>query len=151
LIDKHLKIIGDALGTETVNKCKGLFHAKQPMLTDGVLLDPIRLSFPLYLFGAGHVSRCLSKIAKTVDFHITVIDDREEFTNRENFPDVDTIIVKDFYDAFSDLDFTGNEYVVILTRSHAYDASVIGETVKRPVKYVGMIGSKRKIKIILTT
>jgi xanthine dehydrogenase accessory factor len=149
LIDKNLEIIGDALDAETVNQCKGFFREKQPMLMDGILLDPIQSPFPLYIFGAGHVSQCFSKIAKIVDFHITIIDDREGFANIEKFPDADTILVSDFYNAFNYLDFTGNEYVVILTRSHAYDAAVLEEVVKRPVKYVGMIGSKRKVKVIL--
>ncbi|MCX5814794.1 MAG: XdhC family protein [Proteobacteria bacterium] len=149
LIDENLNVTGDVLGSETINQCKGLFHEKQAMLTDGVLADPIQLSFPLYIFGAGHVAQFLSKIAKIADFHITVIDDREEFANSERFPDADTIIVGDFHDAFKCLDFTGNEYVVILTRSHEYDAEVLGECLKETAKYIGMIGSRRKVKIIL--
>jgi xanthine dehydrogenase accessory factor len=148
LIDKHLNTTGDTLDTKTINHCKDIFREKKSMLLDGIFFDPIKLSFPLYLFGAGHVSRCLSKIAKGVDFHITVIDDREKFANKERFPDADNIIVADFHDAFNLLDFTGNEYVVILTRNHTYDASVLEEAMKKPVKYVGMIGSKRKVSII---
>lgn len=149
LIDENLNVIGDALDSKTISQCKGLFHEKQAILMDEVLTDPIQLSFPLYIFGAGHVAQFLSKIAKIADFHITVIDDREEFANSERFPDADTIIVGDFHDAFKCLDFTGNEYVVILTRSHEYDAEVLGECLKEPAKYIGMIGSWRKVKIIL--
>ena len=149
LIDKDLNTTGDALDTETITQCKNIIHEKQAILMDGVFIDPIRLSFPLYIFGAGHVAQFLSKIAKIADFHITVIDDRKEFANTERFPDADAIIVGDFPDAVNYLDFTGNEYVVILTRGHEYDAVVLGESIKRPAKYVGMIGSRRKVKIIL--
>jgi xanthine dehydrogenase accessory factor len=119
------------------------------LLINDVFVDPIRVAFPFYLFGAGHVSQSLAKFAKAVDFHITIIDDRKEFANSERFPDADAIIVSNIHDAFYCLDFTGNEYVVILTRSHEYDAAVLEETLKKSVKYVGMIGSKRKVKIIL--
>jgi xanthine dehydrogenase accessory factor len=89
LINEDLNTNGDALDTKTVNKCKDIFREKQPVFLDGMLLDPIRLSFPLYLFVAGHVSQCLSKIVKIVDFNITVIDDREEF---ETNPDAETLL-----------------------------------------------------------
>jgi xanthine dehydrogenase accessory factor len=148
LIGKDLAVIGDAVDSKTVTLCKDYFLEKKPIVEDGLLVDPLRLSFPLYLFGAGHVSQALSKIAKIADFHVTVIDDRAEFANRERFPDANTIIVADFHDAFNCLDFTGNEYVVILTRGHEHDAAVLGESMKKPTKYLGMIGSKRKIKII---
>ncbi len=149
LIDKDLKITGDEPDTETITQSKQLIYEKQAVLMEGVFIDPLRLSFPLYIFGAGHVAQFLSKLAKIADFHITVIDDREEFANTERFPDADAIIVGDFPDAANYLDFTGNEYVAILTRGHEYDAAVLGETIRKPAKYVGMIGSRRKVKIIL--
>lgn len=149
MIDKELNVIGDPLNNETIDKYKDLFYGNQPVLLDGIFVDPIQISFPLYIFGAGHVAQFLSKIARIAGFHITVIDDREEFANKERFPDANTIIVGDFQDAFNYLDFTGNEYVVILTRSHEYDAEALRESMKRHTKYVGMIGSKRKVKIIL--
>jgi xanthine dehydrogenase accessory factor len=149
LICQDSNFIGDPLDSGTLLRCKSYLYEKQPIFMDGVLADPIQLSFPLYIFGAGHVAQFVSKIAKIADFHITVIDDREEFASRERFPDADVFIVGDFLDAFKCLDFTGNEYVVILTRGHEYDAEVLAETMKKEVKYAGMIGSKRKVKIIL--
>lgn len=149
LIDKELNVIGDPLDDETINKHKDLFYGNQPVLLDGLFVDPIQISFPLYIFGAGHIAQFLSKIARIAGFYITVVDDREEFANKERFPDANTIIVGDFQDAFNYLDFTGHEYIVILTRSHEYDAEALRESMKRDAKYVGMIGSKRKVKIIL--
>jgi xanthine dehydrogenase accessory factor len=149
LVDENLNVTGDSLDNEIIKQCKKLFHEKRPVFMEGILLDPIQISFPLYIFGAGHVAYFLSKIAKIADFNITAIDDREEFANSERFPDADTIIVGNFHDTLKCLDFTGNEYVVILTRSHEYDAEVLGECLKKPTKYTGMIGSRRKVKIIL--
>ena len=90
-----------------------------------ILIEPVRMTFPLYLFGAGHVSQNVSKVANVAEFEVTVIDDREEFANRSNFPDAALIIVGDFHESFNCLDFTGNEYVVIVTRSHELDAVVL--------------------------
>ena len=103
----------------------------------------------LYIYGAGHVSQYLAKVARIVDFDVSVIDDRAEFANSERFPDADRVIVADFREVFDDLEFSGNEYVVIVTRGHTHDAAVLEETVKRPTRYMGMIGSKRKVGIIL--
>ncbi len=149
VIDKELNVVGDPLDSETIEKHKDLFYGNQPVLLDSLFVDPIQISFPLYIFGAGHVAQSLSKIARIAGFHITVIDDREEFANKERFPDANTIIVGDFQDAFNYLDFTGNEYVVIITRGHQFDAEALVESMKRDARYVGMIGSKRKVKIIL--
>ena len=149
LLDKDGNITGDMPDSQIIDQVKEVRHGKKPVLTEGYFADPIQVSFPLYLFGAGHVSQYISKIAKIADFHITVIDDRREFANSERFPDADAIIVANTHDAFCCLDFTGNEYVVIVTRSHEYDAEILEEVLKQKTRYVGMIGSKRKVKIIL--
>jgi xanthine dehydrogenase accessory factor len=83
-----------------------------------------------------------------VDFSVTVIDDREEFANKERFPDANEIIVDNFQNVFNRLKFTGKEFVTIVTRGHQYDAGVLGETMKRQTRYIGMIGSKRKVAIV---
>ena len=78
-----------------------------------------------------------------------MIDDRGEFANHDRFPDAGTILVAGFADALGRLPFTGEEYVVILTWSHEFDAQVLAESMKKSLKYVGMIGSSRKVKAIL--
>ncbi|MCX5803084.1 MAG: XdhC/CoxI family protein [Proteobacteria bacterium] len=148
LIRQDLEIIGDPLDRETVERLKDYLYEKKPVVVDGEVVEAIQVSSPLYIFGAGHVSQFLSKIAKIVDFHVTVIDDREEFANRERFPEADEVIVEDFTKVFNRLDFTGDEYIAILTRGHRYDAEVLEESLRKPVKYIGMIGSKRKVKMV---
>jgi xanthine dehydrogenase accessory factor len=151
ILDKDGNVTGDMLDSAIINQTKELLHGKKPILIRGYFADPIRASFPLYIYGAGHVSQYISKIAKLADFHITIIDDRKEFANGERFPDADTIIVSKIQDAFYCLDFTGDEYVVIVSRSHEQDTQILEEALKHKTKYVGMIGSKRKIKIITDT
>ena len=83
-----------------------------------------------------------------VGFNVVVVDDRHDFANRERFPEAHEIIVEEFQDVFKRLHFHGNEYVAVLTRGHKHDAYVLEEVLKMPTHYVGMIGSRRKAKLI---
>jgi xanthine dehydrogenase accessory factor len=148
VFDKEGNLTGDVPDHRIISQIKALPHLKKPLLAEEHFADPIGVAPSLYLFGAGHVSQYVSKIAKVADFDITVIDDRKEFANQERFPDADAIVVAMMPGAFCCLDFTGNEYVVIVSRSHEEDSEILEETLKRDTRYVGMIGSKRKVRII---
>jgi len=87
-------------------------------------------------------------MAKAVDFHVTVVDDREIFANRERFPEADEVIVEEFRGVFTKTRPPRNAYAVIVTRGHKHDAVVLEEVLRRPPRYTGMIGSKRKVKIL---
>jgi xanthine dehydrogenase accessory factor len=143
-----IDVIGDQVDGAIIQRCRSLLHEKRPVLFQGVLLDPLKMIHPLYVFGAGHVAQFVSQIARIADFDVTVIDDRPEFANEERFPEANALVVDGFPEAVRRLDFTGQEYVVILTRNHESDAQVLEEVVKRPFKYAGMIGSKRKVNVI---
>ncbi len=149
LIDEDAAITGDILPEKEVEELGNYLSEKRPYISDGIVVEPLRSPSVLYIFGAGHVSQFLARIAEIVDFHVVIIDDREEFANRERFPDADEIIVDDFHAVFDRLSFTGKEYVTIVTRGHQYDAYVLEEALRRRTKYVGMIGSRRKVKIVL--
>jgi xanthine dehydrogenase accessory factor len=149
LLRKDGTILGDLPDDNTVDQRVLTFDRREPELTGDFFIEPIRVIVPLYIFGAGHVSQCLARIAKITDFYVTVIDDRKEFANMERFHDADSVIVGAFRDTFCALEFTGNEYAVICTRSHEYDALVLEEVLQKQTKYVGMIGSSRKVKIIM--
>jgi xanthine dehydrogenase accessory factor len=148
LIEQNAVITGDLLEEKDVQKYYQHIAENKPSVINGFVVEPLKAFSLLYIFGAGHVSQFISKIAKIVDFYVAVIDDREEFANRERFPEADEIIVEDFCTVFEKLKFTGQEFVTIVTRGHKYDADVLLETLKRPLKYIGMIGSKRKVKIV---
>lgn len=149
LIEEDLAIHGDALSEDETKTFSGYIRETAPRVIDGVLVEPLKVSSVLYIFGAGHVSQYIARVARMVDFSVKVIDDRAEFANRERFPDAAETIVADTQDAFERLRFTGKEFVVIVTRGHKYDADVLKETLKRETRYIGMIGSKRKSKMIL--
>jgi len=98
----------------------------------------------LYIFGAGHVSANLYKVASNAGFDITVVDDREAYANRERFPDAKEVIADDFDKAMARLSPRDSAYIVILTRGHRDDMRVLRWAVQTPARYIGMIGSKRK-------
>ena len=109
-----------------------------------IFVEPILPQPVLYIFGGGHVSIALANAAHAVGFAIGVIDDRESFANRERFP-MATEIHTSFEDAFEKIKPTASTYLVIVTRGHKDDMRVLGWAVGTSSRYVGMIGSKRKV------
>jgi xanthine dehydrogenase accessory factor len=79
---------------------------------------------------------------------VVVIDDREMFANRDRFPEVDEVIVSEFEKCFDQLNMNDSSYIVIVTRGHLYDGFVLEQAVKTNARYIGMIGSKKKIKTL---
>jgi xanthine dehydrogenase accessory factor len=113
-----------------------------------VLLEPVFSEPTVYLFGGGHVSEQVAPLAKRVHFKVVVIDDREMFANPERFPEADEVIVSEFEKCFDRLNIDDSSYVVIVTRGHLYDGFVLEQAVKSGARYIGMIGSKKKIKTL---
>jgi len=110
-----------------------------------VVIQPIRGLQNLIVFGGGHVSKYLTRIATTAGFSTTVIDDRQEFADPERFPGASRVFASDFDKAFGRIEVKPSTYLVIVTRGHSSDAQVLEMAIRTPAKYVGMIGSKRKV------
>jgi xanthine dehydrogenase accessory factor len=100
----------------------------------------------LIVVGAGHIAVPLAKFAKALDFHVTVIDDRLLFANRDRFPEADEVLVGDMAETIKSLPITSSTYIVLVTRGHKYDEPCLREIIHGPAKYIGMIGSKRRVK-----
>ena len=113
-----------------------------------ILLEPIFSEPTVYIFGAGHVSEQLAPLAKKVHFRVVVIDDREMFANRNRFPGADEVIVSEFEKCFDQLNIDDSSYIVIVTRGHLYDGFVLQQALKTNARYIGMIGSKKKIRTL---
>lgn len=103
----------------------------------------------LILLGAGHVSCPTAKIGKLLGFHVTVMDEREEFLTRERFPDVDLLVQAPFEELSARLPAYANAYYVIVTRGHAGDEICVRQILKRPYTYLGMIGSRNKVQVTM--
>jgi len=109
-----------------------------------VFVEPILPQPLLYIFGGGHVSMALAHAAHKAGFAIGVVDDREQFANRERFPMAEEIYTT-YEDAFEKLKPNASSYLVIVTRGHRDDMRVLGWAVGSEARYIGMIGSKRKV------
>lgn len=113
-----------------------------------ILLEPFFSESTVYIFGGGHISEQLAPLAKKVHFKVVVVDDREMFGNRERFPEADEVIVSEFEKCFDQLNIDDSSYIVIVTRGHLYDGFVLEQAIKTNARYIGMIGSKKKIKTL---
>jgi xanthine dehydrogenase accessory factor len=102
----------------------------------------------LVICGAGHVSIPVIKLGKMLGFHVTVIDDRMQFTNQAAKAGADRVICEDFMKALHDIEENINNYFVIVTRGHRYDQDCLISILKKASSYVGMIGSKLRVKTV---
>lgn len=124
-------------------------ESREPLLLEkeefGIVMEPVYTSGTVFIFGAGHVSKALSLFTRQVDFYTVVIDDRTEFANRERFDTADEVLVIDRYEtAFKDLMIDENSYIIIVTRGHRHDKTVLAQALGTNAGYVGMIGSRTK-------
>jgi len=109
-----------------------------------VYIEPIFPEPRLFILGAGHVGKALSKVAAFSGFRVTVADDREEYANRENIPDATEILVHDFDSIFSGIAVDSRASIVVATRGHNHDLDALRASLKTDVGYIGLLGSRRK-------
>jgi xanthine dehydrogenase accessory factor len=113
-----------------------------------VFIEPVEPAPRLYIIGAGHVGFHLARLAKDAGFQTHVLDDREKFANRTRFPDANEVIVEDIGDWLHQAEFPANAYVVVVTRGHQHDLDALRALAARDLRYLGLIGSKAKVKRI---
>ena len=121
------------------------------MICGGVMdlyIEPVIPSPVAYLFGGGHISLFLSKLSVMAGFKVVVIDDRQQFANQERFPEAEQVIAEEFPFVFEKLPVNRASYLVIVTRGHAYDQEVLQWALTTEAKYIGMIGSRKKIQTL---
>ena len=109
-----------------------------------VYVEPVLPLPTACIFGAGHISKSLSKAANLAGFRTIVIDDRERYANRERFPEAAEVLAGDYEQIFPQLEIGAASYLIIVTRGHRDDMRVLRWAVETPARYIGMIGSKRK-------
>jgi len=98
------------------------------------------------IVGAGHLAIPLVQYTKILGFHTTVIDDRVIFANRERFPDADEVLAGDMAETLGGLEITPQTYIVLITRGHQFDEPCLRAVIHSSAKYIGMIGSRRRVK-----
>lgn len=110
-----------------------------------VFVEAILPTPSAYIFGAGHISKGLAQAAGLAGFHVTVIDDRESFANRDRFPAADAVLADEYETVFPQLTITSSSYLVIVTRGHRDDMRILRWAIGTPARYIAMIGSRRKV------
>ncbi len=109
------------------------------------LVEPLDIAGTLVLLGGGHVSLQIAPLAARVGFRVVVVDDRAEFASRERFPEAEQVVLVELFErALNGLAIDSDSYLVIVTRGHLHDKTVLAQALGSQAKYIGMIGSIRK-------
>ena len=114
-----------------------------------LLIEPPSTVVQLLILGAGHIALPLATMAKIIGYEVTVVDDRPSFANSVRFPTADTIICDDFERALEAININPQTFVVIITRGHRYDKVCLKKVINQPATYIGMIGSRKRVKALL--
>jgi xanthine dehydrogenase accessory factor len=109
-----------------------------------IFIEPILPQPMLYIFGGGHVSGATARVAHMAGFAIGIVDDRETYANAERFP-MASAIHTTYEEAFEKIKPTASTYLLIVTRGHKDDMRVLAWAVRTGARYIGMIGSRRKV------
>ena len=109
-----------------------------------IFVEPVVPQPRAFIFGGGHVSKSISKVANLAGFATSIVDDREAFANRERFPEAEATYAEEYEAVFPKLSVTSSSYLIIVTRGHRDDMRVLRWAVTTPARYISMIGSKRK-------
>jgi len=123
----------------------------RPAVHQGIAFLPVLPRVTLLIVGGGHVGQAVAELAARVDFDIWVLDDRERYASRERFPAAKRLLIGDIGSRLNEVARTeigASTYCLIMTRGHAHDEEALYHLATSPAGYVGMIGSKRKKKLI---
>jgi xanthine dehydrogenase accessory factor len=114
-----------------------------------VLIESFRPGTTLFIFGAGHVGRKLAELADLVAIPYWMVDNRETYAVEELFPGAMGVVCAEFRESFARLPIDENGHLIIVTYGHQYDGLCLEEALKTPARYIGMIGSRKKVVGIL--
>jgi xanthine dehydrogenase accessory factor len=132
-----------------IGPLRSLDERPRPYLAEGVSYLPQLQRCRLLIVGGGHVGLKVAELAHEVDFDVWIVDDRQEYCNPTRFPQAQRLICGPIDDVLPRFDMTSDTYCVIVTRGHHHDETALFHLAATPAGYVGMIGSKRKIRLIL--
>jgi xanthine dehydrogenase accessory factor len=110
-----------------------------------VFIEPVLPLPHAFIFGGGHISKSLSKVANLAGFATVIVDDRESFANAERFPEAEAVHAGEYEQTIPALAINETSYVIIVTRGHRDDMRVLKLAIATPARYIAMIGSKRKV------
>ena len=140
-----------ALMKEVLADPKGSDGLHEVVVDDAVLelyLEVRRPVQELIIVGAGHIAQPLAHLGALLGFRVWVLDDRPDFATRERFPDAEHVLRADFDDPFRDAKLHARSHVLLVTRGHKYDYACLVRALRvdPPPAYIGMIGSRRRVR-----
>jgi xanthine dehydrogenase accessory factor len=138
----------DSCPPEITASLPDLADRPRPSTRSGVAYLPVLPRCRLLIVGAGHVARAVAELADQVDFDVWVMDDREKYASAERFPMAKRILVGNYASRLKDFQADENTYALVITRGHAHDQEAVFHLAEKPFRYLGMIGSRRKIRLI---
>lgn len=112
---------------------------------ESILIEPFFPEPRLIILGGGHIAKPLAEFATKVGFKVVIVDDRPFFANANRFPEAE-VICDDFDNSFKRLNIKKSDFIVIVTRGHRHDGVCLRNALSYDSKYIGMIGSKRRVK-----
>ncbi|WP_323396931.1 XdhC/CoxI family protein [Acetobacterium wieringae] len=115
-----------------------------------VLYEPFYSEGRLIILGGGHIAKPLARYGADIGFKVTVVDDRPSFANAQRFPEASRVMCESFDSCFDRLQVKNTDYVVVVTRGHRHDAVCLRQAIAKNPEYLGMIGSKRRVKGLMT-
>ena len=140
------KLLSFDLTDENAEESALLCGGVMEVYVEPILPDPI-----LYIFGAGHVGQAVASVAGMIGFRVSVVDDRLKYANRERFPQADGFFVDGWDEVFKKLPVSRSSYLLIATRGHKYDLACLRFAVRTDAKYIGLLGSRRKTRLLYET
>ena len=148
LATMNAPLSSDTLPPKLLANLKPLDERPRPYIEAGVSYLPYLKRCRLIVVGAGHVGQKVAELSTDVGFDVWVVDDRQEYCNSERFPHAKRLIIDTFDVALRGLEIDSNTYCIIVTRGHNHDEQALLHLAETSARYVGMIGSRRKIKLI---
>lgn len=122
-------------------------RAESPILAGQVLAEPLVGKPRLVVFGGGHVGARVAEAAAFAGWRVTVVDDRAEFADPARHPVAEATMTCDYHDIPQSLGIGADTYVVVATRGHQHDAVVVDQLARLETRYLGMLGSRRKVAL----
>src|SRR5688572_5324549 len=122
-------------------------RSELPMLSGQILVEPLVEKPRLVVFGGGHVGARVADAAAFAGWRVTVVDDRADFADPARHPAAEATVACDYHDLPPTLGIDADTYVVVATRGHQHDAVVVEQLARLDTRYLGMLGSRRKVAL----
>lgn len=116
--------------------------------TAEVFVEVQRRPPTLLIVGAGHIARPLAQLGKMLNFYVVVLDDRPQYANKRRFPMADEVLAQPFQATLREWPIDADTYIVLVTRGHSHDVDALLEVIDSEASYIGMLGSKRRVRAV---